>query len=361
MKILHTADWHYGMRHYGMLQREQDMYDAGNHVVRRAIDLGVNVVVMAGDMLDTPKPSAYTVQVLADQVRRLREAGIAVVGIDGNHDTVDNNWLKVCNVTPLTSDQPILINGVSLLGINSMRPSVFKQTLSGLTAKADILVIHQAVSEMSGFETQDLTALEIATELNKLNTGVKCVLMGDIHNYAEAVIGAVRFIYSGSIEVTAVNENQDKSFSILDIQDNVVKTSYERIPTRPLFDLELNTEDDLNNLLKDMDKFKSGLVIISYDWKNKGLAERAESILVGRPFLYRLKPTTATETSLVTQLKREAFERKNSLAQLKDAILAFFEEATSEYELITQMLQTPADVDGIVTRYMASKNISVKV
>lgn len=365
MRILHTADWHYGMRHYGLPQREADMYKAGDFVVKRAIELKVDAVVLAGDIFDTPKPSAFTVQVLADQVRRLHDAGIEVLGIDGNHDMVDGNWLKVCNVTPVTSDRPIVIKGISFLGINSMRPSVFKQRLETICtdqfAPVDVLIIHQAVAEMAGFMTQDLTALEIATTLNKRKLGIKLVLMGDIHNYAEMVVGGIRFIYSGSIETTAVNDVPTKTFSLIDIEPGKVPiTSYEPIPIRPIYQLQLSTEADLDNLVRDMEKYKDGLVIISHEWKDRELGKRAEALLEGKPFLYRLRPAAKLVTeNLAVQLNRDSFERKNSLVQLKEAITAFFDEKSEQYELITQMLNAPATVEGIVKQYMASKGLKV--
>lgn len=365
MKILHTADWHYGMRHYGMAERETDMYRAGDYVVRRAVELKVDAVVMAGDMFDTPKPAAHTVQVLANQVRQLRANGIEVLGIDGNHDTVDGNWLKVCNVTPLTADRVTTVKGVSFLGINSLRPTAFKAKLaevsndaSGSLGHVDVLVIHQAVSEMCGFANEELTALEIAAILGAGKLGVRVVCMGDIHNYSEMVVGGIRFIYSGSIETTASNDVPSKSFSLVEFDDGKVKTAYEPVPIRPFYQLSLSTEADLDALLKNVDTYKDGLVIITHEWKDKALAARAEAILDGKPFLYRLKPEARSGTDeLVKQLNRASFERKSSLLQLKEAITAYFEDGSIEYELVTQMLQAPANVAVIVKTYMASNGI----
>ena len=363
MKILHTADWHYGMRHYGIPQREADMYKAGDYVVARAIALKVDAVVLAGDIFDAPKPAAFTVEVLAQQVRRLRDAGIEVLGIDGNHDTVDGNWLRVCNVTPLTADRITVVRGISFLGINSMRPSAFKQTLETAASKisggVNVLVIHQAIAEMAGFMTQDITALEIATVLNKYNTGIKLVLMGDIHNYSEMVIGGIRFIYSGSIETTASNDVPSKSFSIIDTDiGGAIKTSYEPVPIRPLYQITLATEADLDNLVKNMDKYKDGLVIITHEWKDKELGKRAEAVLEGKPFLYRIRTIAKLGTDdMAAQLSKDTFERSNSLGQLKAAIVAFFEDGSEQFELVTQMLSAPANVDGIVKQYMASKGL----
>ena len=254
--------------------------------------------------------------------------------------------------------------GVSFLGINSMRPAAFKQELERMCtdqfAPVDILVIHQAIAEMAGFMTQDLTALEISTVLNRRKLGIKVVAMGDIHNYAEMVIGGIRFIYSGSIEMTASNDVPNKTFSLIDINDGVVKTAYEPIPIRPFYQIQLANEADLDNLIKNMDKYKDGLVIISHEWKDKALAARAEALLEGKPFLYRIRPQAKLgNEDLAAQLNKESFERKNSLVQLKEAILAFFEDKSDQFELVTQMLSAPANVDGIVRQYMASKGLKV--
>jgi len=90
LKFLHLADVHLGatfrmLGEKGAAQRRQVEETFG-----RAIDLAiaerVQLVVIAGDLFDSPKPAPRTVDAVAGQFRRLAEAGIRVAMVAGNHD-----------------------------------------------------------------------------------------------------------------------------------------------------------------------------------------------------------------------------------------------------------------------------------
>ena len=226
MKIIHTADLHLGYRQYGFPKREQDFYGALGHVVYRAVDLKADVVLFAGDCFDAPKPPAYAVRVLSHFVTLLQKQNITVVGIDGNHDNTNNNWLHVCGILPL-GQQPYEKDGIRIAGIPATRPSVFHKKVDELIAsneKIDVLAIHQALGEFADFEANAITAMDLAPKLTKL--GVRYVAMGDIHDYKETVVGGIRFVYSGSTEMNALDEDRNKTFSVVDITPTEIKTAY---------------------------------------------------------------------------------------------------------------------------------------
>lgn len=93
IRVLHTSDWHLGRRFKGLDQIEWQ---------RRALDwLGdliereqVDVLIVAGDVYDQPRPGAAAVRLLNDTLRRL--AGTEVNGhpldiilTPGNHDSAE--------------------------------------------------------------------------------------------------------------------------------------------------------------------------------------------------------------------------------------------------------------------------------
>jgi DNA repair protein SbcD/Mre11 len=93
MKIVHLSDTHLGFRQLqrtnndGRNEREQDIYDAFNAAIERAIELAPAAVVHAGDLFDSYHPSSTALGVALDGLARLRAVGIPFVVIAGNHST----------------------------------------------------------------------------------------------------------------------------------------------------------------------------------------------------------------------------------------------------------------------------------
>jgi exonuclease SbcD len=95
MRLLHLADTHLGFRQFaGRLdperqinQREADVYRSWHHAIDHAIAAGVDVVVHAGDLFDSPRPTPRALAEALDGLARLRDAGIPAIVIAGNHST----------------------------------------------------------------------------------------------------------------------------------------------------------------------------------------------------------------------------------------------------------------------------------
>ncbi len=90
IKLLHLADVHLGatfrmLGEKGAAQRRQ-VEETFARAIDLAIDERVQMVLIAGDLFDSPKPAPATVEATAGQFRRLAEAGIRVALVAGNHD-----------------------------------------------------------------------------------------------------------------------------------------------------------------------------------------------------------------------------------------------------------------------------------
>lgn len=92
IRILHLADAHLGaplanFGDYAELRRAEQ-----EAAFRRAVDtaLGerVQAVLVAGDLFDTFRPDAATVNLARTELGRLRHAGIPVFGVPGTHDSM---------------------------------------------------------------------------------------------------------------------------------------------------------------------------------------------------------------------------------------------------------------------------------
>lgn len=93
IKILHTADVHFGVENYGKIDtssglhsRLLDFVKSFNFIVDRAIAEGVDVFILAGDAYKTATPTPTHQKYLLQALLRLQVVGIAIVIVVGNHD-----------------------------------------------------------------------------------------------------------------------------------------------------------------------------------------------------------------------------------------------------------------------------------
>jgi exonuclease SbcD len=85
MRLLHTADWHLGRTIRGR-SRAPEFAAMLAEVCGIAIEEGVDVVVVAGDIWDSMTPPPEADRLLYSALRRLIEAKVDVVLVAGNHD-----------------------------------------------------------------------------------------------------------------------------------------------------------------------------------------------------------------------------------------------------------------------------------
>ena len=93
-RIFHLADTHIGYSAYrkideatGLNQREVDTYEAFKQFVDYALNEKPDVILHAGDMFDSVRPTNRAISLALTQLIRLSEAGIPFVVISGNHET----------------------------------------------------------------------------------------------------------------------------------------------------------------------------------------------------------------------------------------------------------------------------------
>ncbi|MGI6852879.1 metallophosphoesterase family protein [Mesorhizobium sp. 1B3] len=95
-RFVHAADLHLDSPLKSLALRDPDLANLVGDATRRAlvnivdlcIDEQVDALLLAGDLYDGDQTSMKTARFLADQVRRLHEAGIRVFVIRGNHDAI---------------------------------------------------------------------------------------------------------------------------------------------------------------------------------------------------------------------------------------------------------------------------------
>ena len=148
MRLLHTSDWHLGRSlHQHDLGEAQAAYvDHLVEVVRRE---RVDVVVHAGDVHDRALPPVEAMQLFDESLRRLRDAGAAVVAISGNHDAPARLGDKAglldrsiaIRTDPARVAEPVLLRdehgAIAFYAVPYLEPAAVRGVLPGEDAEPD--------------------------------------------------------------------------------------------------------------------------------------------------------------------------------------------------------------------------------
>lgn len=87
MRMLHTSDWHLGQHFMGKSRQAEHQALIGWLVVQ--IDAhAVDAVLVAGDIFDTGAPPSYARELYSELVVKLHRAGVSLLLLGGNHDSV---------------------------------------------------------------------------------------------------------------------------------------------------------------------------------------------------------------------------------------------------------------------------------
>lgn len=87
MRILHTSDWHLGQHFMG--QSRQSEHAALIDWLLVQVELqAVDAVLLAGDIFDTGAPPSYARELYHQLIARLHRAGVGLLLLGGNHDSV---------------------------------------------------------------------------------------------------------------------------------------------------------------------------------------------------------------------------------------------------------------------------------
>jgi DNA repair exonuclease SbcCD nuclease subunit len=98
-KFLHMSDVHLGCRRYNIEERTKDFFRSWHDVITtHALPNGVDFVLIAGDFFDRRNIDPQTMNHALAGLQLLRDAGIPVVAIEGNHDrrdaVSDYSWMR---------------------------------------------------------------------------------------------------------------------------------------------------------------------------------------------------------------------------------------------------------------------------
>jgi DNA repair exonuclease SbcCD nuclease subunit len=100
--FVHVADLHLGYAQYNLDARREDFNRAFAEVVEKTLELKPDFIIIAGDVFQHARPSNVILENAITNFRRLKDAGIPVLTVDGSHDSAPN-IITGTILTPLDS------------------------------------------------------------------------------------------------------------------------------------------------------------------------------------------------------------------------------------------------------------------
>lgn len=109
MKIIHTADWHLGQTFYGYERREEHEVFL-DWLCRTVTEKQCNLLLIAGDVFDTPNPSAAAQRMYYHFLKRITEENpnLQIIVTAGNHDSA----ARIEAPAPLLESFNIFVSGI---------------------------------------------------------------------------------------------------------------------------------------------------------------------------------------------------------------------------------------------------------
>ncbi len=257
MRILHTADWHFGKTLEGRSRMEEQAAFV-DELVRLADDQQADLILMAGDVYDSVNPPAMAEQLFYEATARLTEKGRPFVVIAGNHDQPE----RISSASPLVRGRGIHLLGVpEAAGLDIYIPRTEETAIIAplsypsearlnelLTEENEENTVRRAYSErvgrlmrqlgsgfrsdtvnlamshiyvLGGVETDSERPIQVGgaytVDPSALDTGAQYTALGHLHR-AQAVKGTGMIRYSGSPLAYSFSEaGQAKSVTMLDI------------------------------------------------------------------------------------------------------------------------------------------------
>lgn len=235
-RFVHAADIHLDSPLRSLALRDAELAELIGNSTRRAfvtivdlcLDEQVDALLLAGDLHDSDQTSMKTARFLAEQIRRLHEAGIRVFVIRGNHDALSRitkeltfpDSVKVfggraeaISIDRTNGDDPIAIHGLSFSQPHAPE-SLLPRYNAPTEGAVNIGLMHTSLAGAAG---HDLYAPCNIADLQ--SAGFDYWALGHIHKRA-VVNGRCAIVMPGMPQGRDINESGAKSVTLVTIADD---------------------------------------------------------------------------------------------------------------------------------------------
>jgi exonuclease SbcD len=243
-RFVHTADIHLDSPLRSLSLRNPELAALIGNATRQALartvelclDEQVDALLLAGDLYDGEQTSMKTARFLAEQLRRLGEAGIETFIVRGNHDalskitreltfpdavTVFKGRADAILAKRLSTGLPVVVHGLSFAQPQAPESLVGKYR-PPVEGAVNIGLMHTSVG---GSPDHDPYAPCSIAELN--GAGYRYWALGHIHK-RQVTSGAATVVMPGIPQGRDINEDGAKSVSLVTVADDGAVSVEER-------------------------------------------------------------------------------------------------------------------------------------
>lgn len=291
VRLIHTADLHLDSAFSSRFSKEEaeerrrNLLIAWNKLLQYGIERKVQAILISGDLFDSPVVSRSTMEIFLSSIRKNPE--ISFFYLRGNHDTKNtfrfrddlpkNLFLFSKEGKKYRLKEKLVLLGQEFYGTESLlelpeepEELVEEELLSPSSAKdavqsiwnlkeedCNILMLHGALRE-GGPEVQN----EQGISLKQLSRyPIHYLALGHIHKREEGKCGSLNYIYPGCLQGRGFDEEGEKGFYYLEIEEETKEIKAEFVPLKegefriiPLFlseeDGTLDAEEKIRESLK---------------------------------------------------------------------------------------------------------------
>lgn len=282
LKILHTADVHLGAKliYLGAKAEEQrqQIRNTFSAAMDAAVSKRVDLVLIAGDLFDTPFPSKSNLNFVIAELKKLEAAGIYAALIPGNHDYLHQNsvynseeFMQIGSAGKIkifrkqeVEEWKIDALGASIYASACVAIKYKNSPIPGVKLNPDskyqIGLFHGSVDLRGQPENYPIYRSEIE------KSGLDYVALGDWHsslNIPTANLPAgsnhkVSAWYSGSPEAIASDQQDAGNVLLIEVdEERQVKVTKERVGKRQIksLNLDLAKYTNIPAIVKDLAEY----------------------------------------------------------------------------------------------------------
>jgi DNA repair exonuclease SbcCD nuclease subunit len=253
VRVAAIGDAHLGRAYYpfttpeGLNQRERDFEESFEAATEAALAESPDLVVWLGDIFDHPRPTYRSFRVAQRGLARVREHGIKVVVISGNHDTprlpgtgspysaLADAFPELCFAHRLRYERfelpGLVVHCVpQMLTVDATLEALDEADRSRSSDRVNLLLTHPRVTQV---EPSYADINEIEVDAQALRSDL--VLLGHYHCFTTVT---QHMWYAGSTDTFSFADDPDRAKGVVVLDTDTAECRHVVVPGRRLVTLE---------------------------------------------------------------------------------------------------------------------------
>lgn len=246
MKLIHCADIHLDSKMERNLtaaqarERNSEICLTFSRMIRYGVENGTDGILVAGDLFDTERVSAQTVDFVLNQIEKARDVEFFYLrgNHDGNRDPFEGRQLPPNLKTFGPHWTTYRLGDVTITGME-LEWDKWDAPWDELNLRSDtvnIVMLHGQVSTQPGPEMIPLPKLR--------GKHIRYLALGHIHSYRQEKLDLDgNWCYCGCLEGRGFDECGQKGFVVLNIEGSRMDAQFQPFATRQLHEVAVDISD----------------------------------------------------------------------------------------------------------------------